>query len=179
MVYLYGDTLKQWRSDGWGLAPIGTAIVVIGALLLAFQLILVMRSLPDTRTGRWTEAVIAAGFAALTSHAVFGWLGLSTFDDPTDGFPDSPICVVGLTVGALVTLAIPTVAIVWRARRYPPVGTALPTPERVRLAMRSAATVLLIAIPVIAETTATEAVLYGLGLVVVIDYVSSWRRVVT
>lgn len=184
-VYEYADIVEGssrymgGASDGWSLAPLGTVLVVVCGIVLALQTVLLLDALPDTAVGRWSEAILAIAFGVTVSMTVFGYLGLFTIGDFADGFPDDFLCILGLLVGGLRTVAIPAAVVVWRAKTLPPEGAPLAGRAWIRLALLATATVLLIAIPVIAETTATEAVLYGLGLVVVIDYVSSWRRVVT
>jgi hypothetical protein len=172
VTYLYGDLFKEWESDGWGLAPLGTAFVVLCATVLALQLVLLLRALPDTRAGRWVEAILTTGFALALALEVFGYLGLFTVGDVPDGFPDQPGCIVGLWVGGLVSVAVPTAIVAWRARGHPPVGVPLQGRARVRLVLVVTATVLLVVLPTVANATANPELLWGLVLVPAFDLMS-------
>jgi hypothetical protein len=172
-VYLYADQFKTWTSDGWGMAPLGTFFMVVCGTVLALQLVLLLRALPDTMVGRWAEAILATCFSVAVAVVIFGYLGISTAGEGVDGFPDRADCIVGLLVGGLLTVAIPTVTIARRAKNYPPQGEPLRGSARLRLILVAAATILVVAVPTAANATESPQLLWGLVLIPVIDLVGS------
>jgi hypothetical protein len=135
------------------------------------QTVLLLRALPDTAAGRWSEAILAVCFGVTVSMTVFGYLGLFTIGD-SDGFPDGVLCILGLLVGGLRTVAIPAAVVAWRAKYHPPKGVRLAGRAWARLALLATATVLLVVLPTAANATASPDLLVGLGLVPLLDIAS-------
>lgn len=177
-VYEYADIVQGssrymgGASDGWSLAPLGTVLVVVCGIVLAVQTVLLLGALPDTAAGRWSEAILAICFGVTVSMTVFGYLGLFTIGDYADGFPDDVLCILGLLVGGLRTVAIPAAVVVWRAKTQPPEGAPLAGRAWARLALLATATVLLVVLPTAANATANPELLLGLALVPVLDIAS-------
>lgn len=181
--YLYADALKErqhyFMSDGWGLAPLGAVFMAVCGTVLAFQVVFLLRALPDSQAGRWVEAALTVSFATAVALTFFGSLGLSTVGDLPDGFPSDAVCVAGLVTGALVTVAVPTSVCAWLVVRHPPQGEPLRGLAWTRLTVAVVATILLVVLPTAAEMTATPGLLLGLLAIPALDIVASrmgWTR---